>query len=258
MNVLRSLCSALLMYSRIPAPHVEWKEENRRFALCFFPVIGIVIGGIFLIWAWICRSFNIGNVLFSAVSCVIPIFVCGGIHLDGFCDVIDAKSSNANRQRKLEIMSDPHIGSFAAIGLAVYFLLQFGLFSCVNSFETSAVIACSYALSRSLSALAAMTFKSAKKEGALQSFVKPAHKRISIVVLSVLVVIICSEMAALSLFSGIGAILMGGIAFLYYRVFSYKNFGGITGDTAGYFLQICELAMLGGAVIAEILRGLFI
>ena len=41
MSMLKSLCSAFLMYSRIPVPKVEWNEENRRYALCFFPVIGV-------------------------------------------------------------------------------------------------------------------------------------------------------------------------------------------------------------------------
>ena len=36
----------------------------------------------------------------------------------------------------------------------------------------------------------------------------------------------------------------------YYRM-SIKEFGGITGDLAGYFLQVCELVML--AVLAVML-----
>ena len=52
--------------------------------------------------------------------------------------------------------------------------------------------------------------------------------------------------------------LVGGFAFLfaagsfvYYRWMAYREFGGITGDLAGWFLQICELAALGGAVLAQ-------
>ena len=35
---------------------------------------------------------------------------------------------------------------------------------------------------------------------------------------------------------------------LYYRM-AMKQFGGVTGDTSGFFLQICELACLIGAWI---------
>jgi len=32
---------------------------------------------------------------------------------------------------------------------------------------------------------------------------------------------------------------------------SKKQFGGVTGDLAGYFLQICELALLVGGLIVQ-------
>ena len=46
-------------------------------------------------------------------------------------------------------------------------------------------------------------------------------------------------------------ILAALLAFLYYYWMSRKQFGGTTGDLAGYFLQICELAMLAGAVLSR-------
>ncbi len=55
--------------------------------------------------------------------------------MDGFCDVIDAKSSYGNKEKRLEIMSDPHTGAFAVIYAAIYFLVQTGLFSEVRTFE---------------------------------------------------------------------------------------------------------------------------
>lgn len=43
-----------------------------------------------------------------------------------------------------------------------------------------------------------------------------------------------------------GAIIVTAalLVFFYYYKMSFKQFGGITGDLAGYFLQICELVML--------------
>ena len=84
MTVLKSLASAFLMYSRIPMPQVEWKEENRRYALCFFPLIGAVSGAVFLLWRYVCGLLGVGSFLCGAVSAFIPLFITGGIHLDGF------------------------------------------------------------------------------------------------------------------------------------------------------------------------------
>ena len=46
-------------------------------------------------------------------------------------------------------------------------------------------------------------------------------------------------------------ILAALLVFLHYERMSRKQFGGTTGDLAGYFLQICELAMLAGTVLSR-------
>ena len=40
------------------------------------------------------------------------------------------------------------------------------------------------------------------------------------------------------------------LTFLYYYRMAKKEFGGITGDLAGYFLQVCELVLT--AVLAAV------
>ena len=248
--IIKSLISAFSMYSRIPMPRVEWKEENRRYALCFFPFIGAVIGGMLLLWRFIADWLGVGDILFGAVCTVIPIGVTGGIHLDGFCDVCDAKASYSPKDKALEIMSDSHIGAFAAISLGVYLLLEAAFFAEVRDFKNMPVIACVFVMSRALSGLAAVTFKCAKKEGALQSFARPAHKNVTVAVLIIILILCFGAMIFISPVTGAGGILGGLGALAYYRSFSYKRFGGITGDMAGDFLQICELASLICIVIS--------
>ena len=58
-----------------------------------------------------------------------------------------------------------------------------------------------------------------------------------------------------NIISGGLALLAAVLIFAYYRNWSYKNFGGITGDTEGWFLQICELGMLIFAVVGEKIIG---
>ena len=254
MTLLKSLACAFLMYSRIPMPQVEWKEENRRYSLALFPFVGAVIGGLIVLWTYVCGLLGAGKWLYAAVCCVIPIAVTGGIHADGFCDVTDAKSSYAPREKKLEIMSDPHIGSFAVIYTILYFLLQFGLFAELDGIRAAIVPACGYVLSRALSGFAAVTFRCAKKEGSLQSFVKPAHRRNSVMILALEVCAAIAGMFIASPVCGTAAAAAAGISLLCYRVSSYRTFGGITGDTAGHFLQICELSELGAAVLAGLVQ----
>lgn len=239
------------MYSRLPMPKVEWKEENRRYSLCFFPLIGAVIGGLFLLWYYVCIQLNINTLIFGAGGMLIPIAVTGGIHLDGFCDVSDARASCGDKERKLQIMSDSHIGAFAAIKLVAYLILQTALFSGLCGLRYTAIAGCSFVLSRALSAVAAVTFRSAKNNGALQSFVRPSHKRITIVMLSITIILTCGGMLLLSPVSGGAAAAAALLSMVYYRHVSYKEFGGITGDLAGWFLQICEIMTAAAIVFSE-------
>lgn len=41
---------AFSMYSKIPMPASDWKKENMRYIMCFFPLIGVIIGGV--VWLW--------------------------------------------------------------------------------------------------------------------------------------------------------------------------------------------------------------
>jgi len=255
MNLIKSMLSAFLMYSRIPVPKVEWKEENRRYALCFFPLIGAVVGGILLLWYWLSGILKIDTNLFSAVCVAIPIIVTGGIHMDGFCDVIDAQSSCQTKEKKLAIMSDPHIGAFPLIYLAVYFLVTFGLFGEVKGFETMLIISLGFILSRALSGFAAVTFKSAKSESSLQNFAKPAHKKNTVTALLILILAIGSSMILINIVCGLSVLVVSLLVLLYYRIFSYKNFGGISGDMAGYFLQICEIFILIAVILSSKIMG---
>ncbi len=255
MIILKSIASAFLMYSRIPMPRVEWKEENRRYALCFFPLIGAVIGGLLLMWHRLCVPLRVGDILQGAVAVLISVLVTGGIHIDGFCDTTDAISSYADRQKRLEIMKDPHIGSFAVIALCSVMLMQFALFCEIGDYFVPAV---GFVLSRALSGLAAVTFRSAKSEGALQSFVKPAHQAVTVTVLSVTILLCAFAVIFLSGApdSGVMVCAAAALCLLLYRFFSYRSFGGITGDTEGWFLIVTETSMLGAVCIAERLEVL--
>lgn len=253
MHIIRSFFSAFLMYSAIPVPQVEWKEENRRYALCFFPFVGIIIGGLATLWYCFCIKFSVGNLLFSAVMTAIPILITGGIHLDGFCDVCDAKACMGTKEKMLEVMSDPHIGAFAAIKLAVYLLVQTAVFSQIKRVEIMLICALGFVLSRALSGLAAVTFRCAKSGGTLQKFSAPAQKKITVFAEIIFIAISVFLMIFFDGLCGTFGVLGGLASFAYYRLFSYKKFGGITGDLAGYFLQICELSITVFTVLSDVI-----
>lgn len=248
MWLLNAMIIAIAMYSKIPMPRVDWNEKNMRYAMCFFPLVGVIIGVLEIVAGNLITVWKgEGTFFYAVVLTLIPVFITGGIHLDGFADTMDAKSSYGDREKKLEILKDPHTGAFAIISLCSYFLLCVGIFSEMRT-ERLFAAALVFVFSRSLSGISVVTFQAAKNSGLLRTFQDGAQKRnVRIVLIFWLFATVVGSYLTAGL-CGVAAAAVGLAVFFYYYQFSRKQFGGITGDLAGYFLQLCELFML--AVLA--------
>lgn len=250
--MFRSLWIALAMYSKLPAPRVDWDKKSLSWALCFFPVVGVVIGVLLWLWLRMCLLLGFGAPLRAAGALLLPIAVSGAIHLDGFCDTSDALGSHQPRERKLEILKDSHTGAFAIICCCLYLILFFALWCEVApTGNTLLVLALGPVLSRSLSGLAAVSWPNARGSGLLATFTGPMDGRRARLALAGWVLACCAGMVWLESWTGAAAVIGALLSFLYYRVMSRRQFGGITGDLAGFFLQVCECAMVLAVAVAQ-------
>ena len=252
MRVIRSLVIAFSTYSRIPMPQVEWSDENRKYTMCFFPMIGAVIGLILWGWLYLCDALKIGMLLRGAVGAVIPLLVTGGIHMDGFMDTSDAIASWQTRERRLEILKDSHTGAFAVIGCAGYLLLSAAVYGETTG-QAAPMLIGVFMISRALSALALAFFKSARPGGMMDAFARTAHRRM-VSITAVVYAVFCAVLwAVCGRWLVLGCFAAAAGCFAYYRHMAYRNFGGVTGDLAGWFVQITELILaavivLGGKI----------
>ena len=44
MIVLQTIAVAFAMFSAVPVPQFGWNEKNMRYALCAFPLVGLLCG----------------------------------------------------------------------------------------------------------------------------------------------------------------------------------------------------------------------
>ena len=96
-----------------------------------------------------------------------------------------------------------------------------------------------------------MNFPSAKQEGTLYLFADKAHKRVVKSALYGQGILCVLFMLWISFVAGGIAVAAALLSFAYYYRRSKKEFGGITGDTAGYFVTLCEGCVVVVVAIAE-------
>lgn len=244
MYLIKPLIIALSLYSTIPVPQFKWEDKDMRYMLCFFPLIGAIIGIVLYIWNYICGIFDISDICYTFIGSAIPLIITGGFHVDGFMDTMDAFHSYKAKDEKLEILKDSHIGAFAVIMLALYGMIYIGSFSEIRDDKILFILCCGFFLSRCLSGISVVTFPTAKKDGMLYQFADSSNNKIvkwSLIIQAFICIII---MVLQSVLSG-GLIALAAIlSFIYYYYRTRKELDGITGDTAGYFILICELSMI--------------
>ncbi|MBM6738151.1 MULTISPECIES: adenosylcobinamide-GDP ribazoletransferase [Clostridia] len=245
MRQVNSFLVAFSMYSRIPVPQPDWERSSMDYVMCYFPFVGTVLGAL----AWLCfqggRLLGLSPLLLGAVLTALPLWISGGIHMDGYMDTRDALASCGDKEKKLAILKDSHTGAFAVMGCGLYLLLSFGAWCAVKPGQGLLCVCLGYTVSRTLSGLSVLCFPKAKKSGSyVTMFAKRASKGRAVLFLALLLVLEGVLLLWLGGWRGGLSAAAAAAVFGWYYYMSRKQFGGITGDLAGYFVQLCELAVL--------------
>ena len=249
MFILCNIVTAFATFSRIPMPRIDYNEKNTKYSLCFFPLVGAVVGALVYLVFLLCEWLGVGSVLRAALMLAVPVLLTGGIHLDGYCDTVDALSSFAPREKKLEILKDSRSGAFAIIYCVLWFALYGAALAEIG--KAIVVVSLGFVFSRALSALAVVNFRAARADGMGAHEKKSANRRAVNVAMAIWLILSASGMILINPLCGVVGILAALLSFLYYRVRAYRQFGGFTGDLAGWFLQICELVICLAVTLAE-------
>lgn len=235
---------SLGMFQAIPLPGREWNDACMNLMLPCFPLVGILLGGIWWGAAELLFFLGIHRILLGAILAILPFFLTGFLHLDGYMDTSDAVLSRRSLEDKLRILKDPHTGAFAVIMIAVLFLLQFAAMYTVIDFGKSLMPLLLIAvMSRCCTSVALLILPVMPQSGyanMLRQNTRAIHKAF-IIVMAVLTAAAAYWFEGLYGLIAIGAVVIGFIGAMAY---SYKEFKGVSGDLAGYSLTISELCGL--------------
>ena len=229
------------MFCAIPAPQV-WDEKARDKMLLFLPMVGLELGLIWWALAYACRM--LPPLMAALILSMYPYLATGFLHLDGFMDVTDAVKSCRSPERRREILKDPHVGSFAVIGLALLVLGQFVFFASVGRETPLWVLVFAPAVSRCCSALAVTVLPAMSTSQYAEQKKPKGHVAVLTAMLLIFLTMagfLCSKYAAvlIAVLAGYGLTLRRG----------YRSLGGMNGDIAGSALTMGELFAAGALML---------
>jgi len=232
---MRAFITAIRTLSLLPCPGRE--TDDLAAALPFFPVIGALLGGLFALCGWglaACFDWPAGA---AVVVVALMAFLTRGLHLDGLGDTIDALGGGHTRERRLQIMKDPHIGTFGVVAIVAVILLKTVAVGRILGFAQWGALITPLVLSRMAMVRLATSLPYARTEGGTaQAFVQNArgwHWAAAV----------C--LAALFSYAASGTIglLLLAVAILFalgLRQWMRTQFGGVTGDLLGMANELIE------------------
>lgn len=275
-QIIKSFIVAFSLYSKVPMPRFAWNSSDMKYHFVFFPFVGVLIGVFEFLLKVLQIKLGFGALLYLCAAAALPFLVTGGIHFDGFMDTTDALCSYAPKEKKLEILKDPHIGAFSVIGAAVYFLLLLGFGSEIKSFSALICVCFPFVFSRILSALGVLLLPKAKKDGMAKTESENSSKKNVVIILILEFVVFsgfmifcvrhceqfflsyeqlhrhCERSEAIPLTVFLALAVSSAVTIFTAK----KNFGGITGDIAGFFVCVSELLCVIAVSVCEIISRL--
>lgn len=223
------------MFCAIPAPQL-WEEKARDKMLLFLPLVGLEIGVLWGLLAWLCSLLQLPGSVTALLLCACPFVLTGYMHLDGYMDVTDAVKSWRNVERRREILKDSHVGSFAVIAVVLLMLAQYAFFAAAPAGADCRILLLIPAVSRCGSAIAIAVLKPMSTSQYAQLKKPLSHILVPVAMLAAFLAggfLLCGKY---------GFALLGGVvgyALALHR--AYRSLEGMNGDIAGYALTISEL-----------------
>ena len=207
-------------------------------AAAWFPVVGAGIG-LLLVAAdhWLARTFP--ALLAALLTVTLWKVVTGGLHLDGLADCLDGLGGRTPEHRRL-IMSDSRIGTFGAVGLILFLMLEIVALSGVDAHARWRVLLAAPAIGRAMPPLVARFFPAARDDGQGAGFVAEVRRRGAVAAVLIAAVVAMLGFGA----SGLVALAIALVVALGTARFFVARVGGLTGDVLGAVVEISELAVL--------------
>jgi adenosylcobinamide-GDP ribazoletransferase len=225
----------------------EFKIEDLGKGVIYLPFVGVIIG----------ISLAAVNYLSSFLSCtpvsalftvIAGVIITGGLHLDGLSDTFDGIFSCRPKEKILEIMKDPRLGTFGGMALFFALLLKIAFIMSISKTLILTTVFVMPVFGRLGMIWCAGTSKYAREKSGMGSA--------TIDFTGFREIIICTGITILITFLIMGPAMIFPLAAtiiftLIFTGFICSKIGGTTGDILGACTELSEIVVLFTVLVIE-------
>jgi adenosylcobinamide-GDP ribazoletransferase len=235
---VKSLVAALAFLTTLPVGRLATLDAaDVAHSAGWFPLIGVLLGTVYSLAAALLRN-RLPLEVVAVLLVILDALATGALHYDGLADTADGFGGGKCREDTLRIMRDHAIGSYGGMALAALVALKVTAYAALLTRSNwIAALILTPALGRWSILLLTATLPYARPSA---SVIAGIGKRS---LLGGTATVLVAMIAAMSVRAWIAmaAVVAVTAAFGFY---CRRRIAGITGDTLGANLQLCESAAL--------------
>lgn len=237
--MFKALILGLQFLTRLPINiRIDFDKKILAKTPIFFPLIGMIIGGIAAFVYYLLSFFNKDIAALGTVLSLVVI--TGGLHTDGLSDTCDGFFSSRPREKVLEIMKDSRVGTFGVIAIVFDILFKYILLRNMETRVAMTALILSCAIGRTMIVMLISFGKSARPGGMGEIFMSKNSKNYFALAMLILL-IIGGIIGRYAFLIGLFAAVIFSLLFMKY---SYNVIGGVTGDVYGADCEISEIVVM--------------
>ena len=226
---------------------LDMNKSSITWMYTSLPLVGLIIGAILSGGAYLLVSFSDISILLLSILLVVGMIIfTGGLHLDGFIDMCDAFFSYGDKEKRLQVLDDPRTGAFGVLGVMSLLLLKLGfVYEALEQgqLEMLLYIAIIPYIARAGMLVYFVSMNTSKQTG-LAAYFKEEVIPKQLIMTSIVIFVLLS---ALAIFTGLYSVFIFVavmiVVVLFYRKWSYRNFGGMSGDLLGALGESLEVVL---------------
>lgn len=246
--------SILQFLTRISIKRDIGYDPHMERGIVYFPVVGAIIGLIlfvgFRVFNWIFSG--IDNIyLLATLILILELIITGGLHMDGFGDTFDGFFSYRSKDRILEIMRDPRLGTNGLLAIMALVVLKIVAMATLIYYNLAVYLIFMPIVGRLAGVFLTYKTRPARENGMGNMFIGKCSTSALVLasLFTALSAIAIEYLIGFKTYIFIYLYLIGSMVLIFVLSrlligLSYRRIDGITGDLLGCVIEISEVVFL--------------